>query len=109
MCAEETEGSVEHILVICSSLTECRKNSFNMIQQRVDISDKTREIIITTYSKTVSDFVQLLLDCSVIPAVINACQTNESHVLNELFKFSRTWCFNVHMKRMKLLGHWRNL
>ena len=62
-----------------------------------------------TSNKSISDFVQLLLDCSVVPEVIEANQNSDSSVMAGIFKFSRTWCFNVHMKRMKMLGRWTKI
>ena len=99
----EVEGSLEHLLVVCPVLAQCRQN---LLVSTDSYSEKTREIISNSYNKSVEDFVQLLLDCSVKSEVIKACQTNENFVLHELFKFARTWCFNVHMKRMKILGKW---
>ena len=56
-------------------------------------SDKAKEIVIAISDKSVHEFVQLLLDCSVIPQVIAASQSGNSKVLCEIFKFTRTWCF----------------
>ena len=90
------------------ALPHCRQNDFNMLEQKESFSDKSRRFIHDVYNTSVPDFVQLLLDCSVMPQVISACQTDENYVLKELFKFSRTWCYNVHANRMKILGQWRN-
>ena len=107
MCEEETEGSIEHLLVLCPALVRCRQNAFNMLHEK-DFSDSSRKIIHEIYNTSVNDFVQLLLDCSVIPQVISACQSDGNHLLSELFKFTRTWCYNVHSNRLKILGQWRN-
>ena len=84
LCNDGVEGSIEHLLVSCSALAQCRQNQFKLVD---NFSDKSRNIIIDAY-KTIPDFVQLLLDCSVIPAVIDASQNKEEHVLSEIFKFS---------------------
>ena len=108
LCEDETEGSIEHLLVLCPTLAQTRQNMFNMLEKGELFSDKSKKLIYDAYSSSVPDFVQLLLDSSVLPEVISACQNNENYILSELFKFSRTWCFNVHSKRMKILGQWRN-
>ena len=108
MCDQGCEGSIEHLLVFCPSLTQCRQNLFKMLEQRDYFSDTSRNIIFNAHATSTTNFVQLLLDCSVLPEVIHACQTGSKQVLCEIFKFTRTWCFNVHSKRMTILGQWRN-
>ena len=108
LCQESVEGSVEHLLVLCDKLKQCRENQFKMLDERKDISDVSRKLIYDSFKKSVSNFVQVLVDCSSLPTIINATQGNgNSHILTEIFKISRTWCFNIHMHRMKLLGRWR--
>ena len=107
ICQDNCEGSVEHLLVVCSALAESRQQQLRGLSERNDISDTSKSLIRTISEKSNEDFVQLLLDCSVIPEVITASQTDTS-ILSEIFKFSRTWCFNMHMKRLKLLGRWKN-
>ena len=109
MCDQGCEGSIEHLLVVCPSLTQCRLNSFKMLEKPDYFSDTSRSIIYDAYTNSITNFVQLLLDCSVLPEVITACQTSgDTSLLHQLFKFTRTWCFNVHAKRMTILGQWRN-
>ena len=98
MCDLGCEGSIEHLLVFCPSLTQCRQNSFKMLEQSDYFSDTSRTIIFDAYSKPVTNFVQLLLDCSVLPEVISTCQTSNKQVLHEIFKFTRTWCFLMYMQ-----------
>ena len=106
---QDIDGSLEHLLLLCPSLSQCRSQQLNMLTMNSDYSDKSKQIIFDTSNKSVSNFVQLLLDCSVLPEVIEANQNSDSSVMGEIFKFSRTWCFNVHMKRMKMLGRWSKI
>ena len=46
--------------------------------------------------------VQFLLDCSTISDVICATETFGVSVLEELFRFTRLWCFAIHKKKLKL-------
>ena len=50
-------------------------------------------------------WVQFVLDCSVIPQVVQVSQTDKA-VLQLLFKVTRTWCYSLHRTRLKLLGRW---
>ena len=51
-------------------------------------------------------YCQFLLDCSVLPEVINAVQLHGQDILHHLFTISRMWCFALHRDRLKLLGRW---
>ena len=78
----------------------------NMIK---NLSPISRQIVENAKSKSVVHFVQLLLDPSTLPEVIKETQNDKNNqILSEIFKFSRTWCYNIHVKRMKLLGRWIN-
>ena len=57
--------------------------------------------------KSTNDFVQLLVDCTTMPVVIQAKKLDPS-IVHEILKFARTWCFNVHVNRMKLIGRWKS-
>ena len=55
------------LLVLCPALVKCRQNAFNMLEQKENFSDSCKKLIHEVYNTSVNDFVQLLLDCSVIP------------------------------------------
>ena len=57
-------------------------------------------------SDSQNEVMQFLLDCSVIPEVINCVQQHGSYILNDLFYVGRTWCFSIHCERMKRLCKW---
>ena len=103
---DDNDGSLEHLLLLCPSLTNCRQQQLQMLTNNPAISDKARDIILAASVNPIPHFVQLLLDCSVLPVVIVTRQEGDKNIQNEIFKFSRTWCFNVHMQRMKMLGRW---
>ena len=105
ICQDNCPGTVEHLLVECASLSECRDRQFSALANRDDISDTTKKLVSDIFRRPSSEFVQLLLDCSVLPEVISANRYN-TNTLPELFKFTRTWCYNMHMTRLKILGRW---
>ena len=104
LCLNGSDGSLEHLLVLCPALTQCCDQQFLRLNSHSGISDKARSIIAASSQKSVPDFTQLLLDCSVVPEVIEASQNSLTDIISDIFKFTRTWCFNVHMQRMKMLG-----
>ena len=109
LCLNGSDGSLEHLLVLCPALTQCRDQQFLRLNTHPGISDKARSIIAAASQKSVPEFTQLLLDCSVVPEVIEAGQNSDTDIISDIFKFTRTWCFNVHMQRMKMLGRYTKL
>ena len=106
LCHEECDGSLEHLLVQCKSLSDCYETQMNMIR---NLSPNSRKIVENAKSESVVFFVQLLLDPSSLPDVIRENQNDKTNqILSEIFKFSRTWCYNIHVRRMKHLGRWKN-
>ena len=105
LCLSET-GDIEHLLVHCSALSGVRNNQLQSLLNRTNFSEFSAALILNYWEKSTPSFVQLLLDCSVLPEVITANQNGQS-LMQEIFKFGRTWCYNVHSTRMKLLGKWK--
>ena len=108
LCTWECEGSIEHLLVSCPALMQCRQQQFRMLEQE-NFSEKAKSIILSALNKSVPHFIQLLLDCSALPEVISAVQSEGKQVIESIFKFSRTYCFNVHMNRMKIIGRFSTI
>ena len=48
--------------------------------------------------------MKFILDCSILPLVIQARQNYGDVVHQALFKFTRTWCRSIHKARLALLG-----
>ena len=104
-CTNQDVGSVVHLLLHCSALQEPRKK---MIDLCLNISEETpvlqgliQDIL---HNPDENQLMQLLLDCSVLPSVINITQTYGKELLYPLFYISRNWCYSIHRKRMNLLG-----
>ena len=69
-----------------------------------DISKDIVQQVIDTGNT--QEIVQFLLDCTNHPRVICAVQDLGSGILEELFRFTRSWCYSIHKARLKLLGRW---
>ena len=102
LCLTST-GNIEHLLLDCSALSDVRNTQLQSISNRTDFCQDSVFLILNYREKSASAFIQLLLDCSVLPEVIVANQ-NGQNVMHDIFKFGRTWCYNIHATRMKLLG-----
>ena len=63
----ECNGSLEHLLLQCETLSQCYKTQMNMIEH---LSPPSRKIVLNAKSESLVSFMQLLLDPSVIPEAI---------------------------------------
>ena len=97
---------LHHILAVCSSLQPSRFRLVDFTSKFCLKYPVIQPLLQTFCSPTHPQFCQFLLDCSVLPAVIQATQEHGSAVLNLLFRITRTWCYCLHKTRLKLLGRW---
>ena len=102
-CYRQSE-TIEHILVTCPAHSEARNRL-----QRLWLSSADPLILklaSDALSSPPNSFLQFVLDCSTVPAVIAANQTYGKKVFQSLFHLTRTWCFTIHKERMKMLDRW---
>ena len=107
---QNLEENIEHILSKCYSLDQTRtqlRHFKSNYSSKVDNAEIRR--LIYTYTNTDHpQFCQFLVDCSVLPDVIRACQDyGQGVVHSHLFRVTRSWCYSLHRDRLKLLGRWR--
>ena len=106
LCSEKVPGSIDHILIKCVTLSEVRLHLLEKLEND-NVSDIAKHLILSLMnSDNPRDTVQFLLDCSTISDVIFATQSFGVSVLEELFRFTRLWCFAIHKKKLKLQGRW---
>ena len=99
-----------HILKYCLALHSTRENLFSFTDSYSDRHPIVASII-QKYCKRGTEcrlFCQFILDCSVLPEVITAVQTNGQVILQHLFDITRMWCYVLHRERLKILNKWRN-
>ena len=102
-CQNQIE-TVEHILISCCAYNDTKRRLYSLW---LSTPDKTvLRLVLQALSSETDYLLQFILDCSVLPAVILATQTNGEQVLKELFYLTRSWCFSIHRQRMKILGRW---
>ena len=102
----QVKETVKHILLDCQAYNEQKSKIYSLW-----LSTKNTvvyQLVLEALSSEKSYLLQFILDCSVLPPVIRATQSKAERqiILNELFYLTRTWCFSIHKKRMKILGRW---
>ena len=105
LCGLELED-LEHLLIPrCPALQERRRLLLDYMSSVLAQSPACTTIFKMMKESEDSQWVQFVLDCSVIPDIINAAQKDNS-VYPLIFKATRTWCYSLHRTRLKLLGRW---
>ena len=99
-------GDLVHHLLLCPALAERRALIFDYWDSLTASSLPCRNIINTMKAAPVKTFMQFILDCSVLPEVIQARQLHGDIVLKILFKASRTYCYSMYRERLKRLDKW---
>ena len=102
-----TSGTLFHILSECVDLAPARQRVFSLWAEY--IRDKPLLLpIIRKYTTTsnATQYMQFMLDCTVLPDVITLKQQQGRVVYDSLLYLTRTLCFSVHKARDKLLGKW---
>ena len=102
----KVKETVEHILLGCQAYNEQKSKMYSLWLSAKN--PVVYQLVLEALSSDKSYLLQFILDCSVLPPVIRATQTRVERqtILNELFYLTRTWCFSIHKKRMKILGRW---
>ena len=106
LCCQKILGSIEHLLLQCPVLEESRKQLHLNLIANINISESAKSLIHNSF-QSIKTATQMLLDCTALPTVISARQTEGPSVIQQLFRFSRSWCYTIHKTRLKLLGRWR--
>ena len=114
LCCTEVEDLTHFLLPRCPKLQERSDFLINYMQTLLGASPVCQQIldnVILTSRRSLATlkeqehWVQFVLDCSVLPSVVEASRADAS-VLPLLFKITRTWCYSLHRTRLKLLGRW---
>ena len=104
-CATTAED-IEHILKFCPGLSSTRKKLQNYCLSYCENYDAIKPIVEKYCDPSHPQFCQFLLDCSIFSDVIKTTQLYDDSVLEYLFTITRTFCYNLHKERLKILGRW---
>ena len=105
LCGRETEDIAHLVIPRCPMLQERRALLIEYTEGVLSESLDCQNIFKSILKSSEEQQVQFFLDCSVIPEVIKAAQSNNS-ILTLLFRATRTWCYSLHRTRLKMLGRW---
>ena len=101
-----TIEDLPHILSRCVALLPIREKLLRFTLSYCERYPIIKEIVLIFCQPSHPEFCQFLLDCSVMPQVILANQLHGKQILHHLFLITRTWTYNLHKERMKILGRW---
>ena len=108
LCQIEIEDLSHFLIPRCPALYERSLLLLYYMATMVNNSTVCKNILDTIVEDSKLDetiYIQFVLDCSVLPQVITAAQSDQT-VLPLLFKITRTWCYSLHRTRLKLLDRW---
>ena len=106
-CAHfRTPGTLQHLLLYCPSLAEKRQKLLHLAKRISSEHEALGSVLGHYFSETVNptETMQLLLDCTVIPTIVNIVQIYGTSIRDRLLYFGRTWCYNIHRERMTQMG-----
>ena len=94
-----------HILLHCSGLIDERRRLVSFTKSFLAANSEAESIVneYLLYSNDDDIRLQFLLDCSVLPLVIQSQQSG-TDIINVLFRVTRTWCRSLHVARSRKLG-----
>ena len=100
-----TPGTIEHLLLSggCPVLADTRLSLLSFFQAFLVSRSYLFPIFQDCWEVTDSLTMQFLLDCSVIPSVIQLSRVSSDPVLSDLFYMTRTFVFKIFVTRRRLI------
>ena len=99
----EVPGTIEHMLISCPTLEDKRVLLFKYWNQQSEDNFHLQKLLESKLLSDATNLVQFLLDPSAVSSVISGCQQNH-YTLNDVFALTKTFCYGIHRRRLKLLG-----
>ena len=103
----ETVGDLHHHLLDCPSLATSRARIFVYWDKISLTSPECQPILLKMKTTNPEEFIQFILDCSVLPEIVAAAQLHGDHIYSSLFKATRTYCYTIYRARLNLLDQWK--
>ena len=103
-----TPGTLQHILLHCEDLVPARVRVASLWTKTLLDKPSLASIVDRFFSSCENEqlVIQFLLDCSTLPEIVKARQAEGPWVMETLFYMTRTFCFSLHVARLRLLGKW---
>ena len=106
-CAQSrTPGTLQHLLLYCPSLAERRQKLLLLATRISSEHEALSPILRHFFSETTGpkETMQLLIDYTVIPSIVNLVQTHGTSIRDRLLYLGRTWCYGIYCERMTQFG-----
>ena len=106
---QNVSEDISHIIQFCPALTDIRKRLLEYTTAyATSLPDCVSAVLLTNCDLNSSNFVQFILDCSILPEVISLAQSlyNQHDVFSSFFEVTRTWIYTLHRERLKRLNRW---
>ena len=100
---KHTPEDICHILSNCDALSSTRNNLLSFANNYSSNYLPLKAIVTTFCHPSHPQFCQFLLDCSILPEVIQSTQLHGQELLKHLFYITQTFCYALHKSRMKPL------
>ena len=98
---------IPHLLCHCPAFSQIRLNLQSFTRSySTNLHKEIGDLLCARCNPSHPSFSQFLLDCSGDSEVILLAQRHSSEILNHIFLVTRTWIFNIHRERLRLLGRW---
>ena len=102
-CISSVE-TLAHILISCPCYSIAREK-LQILWLRFP-NQAINQLLRSVLCGSPETLLQFLLDPSVHPSVISIVQEQGYEPLRVVFHLTRTWCYDIHRLRAKLLGRW---
>ena len=97
-------GSLEHILLDCQGLSDCRTAVLSLWAEKLEPHMAIKSIFQKYIILEPEKAVQFIFDPSTFPEVITLIQHKYNEEINLIFYLTRTYCHSLHKTKLKLLG-----
>ena len=109
LCREITPslGTMEHLFLSggCPALVDARLQMLSFIQAYMVPRPYLLPFMKSYWGVSDSLTMQLLLDCSILPEVIQATQEASHPVMSDLFYLTRTFITKLHYTKQRLISY----
>ena len=97
------QDTLEHFLVLCSSLMSTRVTILNFWHSFSIEDDQLCEILGSKLRSPTHTLLQFLIDPSTDSDIIRGVQ-QKTIKIEEIYKLTRSWCYAIHRKKLQLTG-----
>ena len=99
-CCTEVQETLEHLLISCPYYSQTREKIAKLWTSSKNPS--ILHLVSSVLDSPPQSLIQFILDASVHPAVIYMSQMYGPEPLQIIFHLSRSWCYSIHIQRVKL-------